>query len=158
VDYLADIVSKGGNLLLNVGPKADGTLPEVVEQHLRDVGSWLKIHGEAIYSTRPWSVYGEGPTQQELGSWGKHDGEYAFRAGDIRYTRKGDVLYAVLLEWPGEEVILKSVRGLEVDHVSLIGSPEIITWEQTDTGLRISLPSAPVSDYAHVLKLECESL
>ena len=71
VHQLADIVSKNGNLLLNIGPRSDGTIPEGVQQVLLAVGAWLKINGEAIYGTRPWKIYGEGPTKVKPGSF--HD-------------------------------------------------------------------------------------
>ena len=75
VQQLIDIVSKNGNLLLNIGPKPDGTIPDEVQQVLRDVGSWLAVNGDAIYGTRPWKVYGEGPTQVAAGSF--HDTDTA---------------------------------------------------------------------------------
>ncbi len=63
VHQLVDVVSKNGNLLMNIGPRSDGTIPDEVQQVLRDVGSWLKVNGDAIYGTRPWKTFGEGPTQ-----------------------------------------------------------------------------------------------
>jgi alpha-L-fucosidase len=155
VDYLADIVSKGGNLLINIGPKADGTIPEVMQDRLRGTGAWLKVNGEAIYGTRPWSMYGEGPTKEEIGSWDKPDGEYLFKAGDIRFTRKGNVLYAILLEWPAGEITINSLKGLKINKISLLGSDEDVKWTQSNDGLSVSLPSNPVSQYANTLKLEC---
>jgi alpha-L-fucosidase len=156
VDYLADIVSKGGNLLINIGPKADGTIPEVMQDRLKGIGNWLSINGEAIYGTRPWSIYGEGPTKEEVGSWGRTDGEYQFKAGNVRFSRKGNFLYVILLEWPGNEIILNSLKDININKISMLGSDETITWKQTDQGLCVYLPANPVSPYANTLKIECE--
>lgn len=156
VDYLADIVSKGGNLLINIGPKADGTIPEVMQDRLRGIGAWLSVNGEAIYGTRPWSIYGEGPTNEELGSWGNPDGKSLFKTGDVRFTRKGNVLYAILLEWPGGDVVINSLKGLKINKLSLLGSDENIHWQQINEGLSVSLPLNAVSPYANTLKLECD--
>ena len=158
IDYLADIVSKGGNLLINIGPKADGTIPEVMQDRLKGVGSWLSVNGEAIYGTRPWTTYGEGPTTQEVGSWGKQEGEYRFKAGDVRFTRKGNVLYVILLEWPGGEITLNSLKGINVKGISMLGSTDEIQWKQIEEGINISLPANPVSPYASVLKVKCRGL
>lgn len=158
VDYLVDIVSKGGNLLINIGPRADGTIPEVMQDRLKGIGSWLSTNGEAIYGTRPWKVYGEGPTVEEIGSWGRHDGEYTFKAGDVRFIRKGNDLYIILLEWPGDEIMLNALKNINIEKISMLGSTENIRWRQIDGGTIVSLPSNPVSPYANVLKLECEGL
>jgi len=153
VDFLSDIVSKGGNLLINIGPKADGTIPEIMQDHLRKTGAWLAMNGEAIYGTRTWSVYGEGPTTEEVGAWSSQDGGYQFKPGDVRFTRKGNVLYAILLEWPGKEITLHSLSNLNIKKISLLGSDEKIHWKQTAGGLSISLPANPVSPYANTLKI-----
>ena len=79
-----------------------------------------------------------------------------FKSGDIRFTRKGNVLYAILLEWPGHEITINSLKGLKINKLSMLGSDENIQWKQENEGLRISLPSNPVSPYANTLKLECE--
>jgi alpha-L-fucosidase len=156
VDYLADIVSKGGNLLINIGPKADGTIADVMQDRLRGVGSWLSVNGEAIYGTRPWSVYGEGPTREEIGSWTNSDGKYQFKSGDIRFTRKGNILYAIMLEWPDTKITINSLKGIKINKLSMLGSDENIQWRQVTNGLTVSLPSNPASPYANTLKLECE--
>jgi alpha-L-fucosidase len=156
VDYLSDIVSKGGNLLINIGPKADGTIAEVMQDRLRGIGEWLSVNGEAIYGSRPWSVYGEGPTRAEIGSWDNQNGEYGFKSGDIRFTRKGNILYAILLEWPGSQITINSLKGLKIKKLSLLGSDEEILWQQQEEGLIVTLPTNPSSPYANTLKLECE--
>lgn len=156
VDYLVDIVSKGGNLLINIGPRADGTIPEVMQERLTGAGKWLSVNGEAIYGTRPWSVYGEGPTLEEVGTWGRENGEYLFIAGDVRFTRKGNILYAILLEWPGSEITLNSLKGINIKKISILGSDEKIQWRQLSDGINITLPSNPVSNLANTLKIELE--
>ena len=106
VHQLIDIVSKNGNLLLNIGPRSDGTIPEEVQQVLLDVGTWLNVNGDAIYGTRPWRTYGEGPTKVAAGSF--HDTDTAhYTAEDFRFTTKDHALYAIGLAWPtnGEAVI-----------------------------------------------------
>jgi alpha-L-fucosidase len=151
IDYLSDIVSKGGNLLINIGPKADGTIPKVMEDRLRGIGEWLSVNGEAIYGTRPWAVYGEGPGLEEAGF--STSNRVQFKAGDVRYTTRGDILYAIMLEWPGSEITLNSLKDMKVINISLIGSDEIIQWRMINDGLNISLPKDPVSPHANTLKI-----
>src|SRR5438067_147138 len=125
VDQLIDIVSKNGNLLMNIGPRSDGTIPEQVQQVLLDVGAWLNVNGEAIYGTRPWRTYGEGPTKVAAGSF--HDTDTAnYTPEDFRFTTKGDVLYAIGLAWPGTgDALIHSLGltlgGKRVQSVSLVG-------------------------------------
>ena len=149
VDDLVDIVSKNGALLLNVGPKADGTIPEAEERMLREIGAWLAVNGEAIYGTRPWDVFGEGPTEVVEGPFAD-DKRQAFTAADIRFTRKGDALYAIALAWPASGVV--HVRTLasesrrmagEIAAVDLLGDSGPVTWTRDADGLHIRLPEAP---------------
>jgi alpha-L-fucosidase len=154
IDYLADIVSKGGNLLINIGPKADGTIPEVMQNCLKDAGAWLKINGEAIYGTKPWTVFGEGPTTEELGVRGMNGKRIHFRQGDIRFTTKNRTLYAIILEWPGTQVTIQSLKGVPVKRIAFLGSGEPVQWQETDGGIVVQLPLQPVSPYANVLKIE----
>jgi len=154
IDYLSDIVSKGGNLIINIGPRADGTIPEVMQDRLKGIGEWLSVNGEAIYGTKPWKVYGEGPTNEEIGSWENEDGEYLFKAGDVRFTLKGNYLYIILLEWPGSEITINSLKDIEISKLSMLGSEDNIQWQQGEGGLNIFLPSKPGSPYANILKLE----
>jgi alpha-L-fucosidase len=95
VDELVDVVSKNGTMLLNIGPKADGTIPEREQEMLREIGAWLKINGEAIYGTRPWVKFGEGPTQAAAGSFTDKAAKPGFTSADLRFTTKGNTLYAI---------------------------------------------------------------
>lgn len=101
---LVDVVSKNGALLLNVGPKADGTIPEEDKQILLDVGNWLAVNGEAIYDTTYWKVYGEGPTEVPEGHFTDMQRK-VFTSEDIRFTSKADIIYAIVMKWPNDGVV-----------------------------------------------------
>jgi alpha-L-fucosidase len=158
VHQLVDIVSKNGNLLVNFGPRSDGTIPEEVQTVLREVGSWLKINGEAIYGTRPWKMYGEGPTKIVEGAF--HDTEaQPFTDRDFRFTTKNDVLYACELGWPTSgEAVIHSLAGTQLDgrkaaSVSLLGSTSPIPFDVQNDGMHIRLPARPSAKYAHCFKI-----
>jgi alpha-L-fucosidase len=160
VHQLIDIVSKNGNLLLNIGPRADGTIPDEVQQVLLEVGAWLNVNGEAIYGTRPWRIYGEGPTKVAAGSF--HDTDTAnYKPEDFRFTTKGDVLNAIGLAWPtnGEAVIhslVQTVGSERVRSVALLGSDAKLQFSQRADGLHVQLPTQPPAKYAYVLRLSFE--
>jgi len=160
VHQLIDIVSKNGNLLLNIGPRADGTIPDEVQQVLLEVGAWLNVNGEAIYGTRPWRIYGEGPTKVAAGSF--HDTDTAnYKPEDFRFTTKGDVLYAIGLASPtnGEAVIhslVRSVGSERVRSVALLGSDAKLQFNQHADGLHVQLPTQPPAKYDYVLRLSFE--
>ena len=155
---LVDIVSKNGNLLLNIGPRSDGTIPDEVQQVLRDVGSWLKVNGEGIYGTRPWREFGEGPTKVSAGAF--HDTEtQPYKPEDIRFTTKNGVLYAIELAWPtNRELVIHSlpseIAGQEkVASVELLGVDAPLSFQQSTDGLRISVPEKPPGRYAYVFRI-----
>jgi len=161
LDTLIDIVSKNGVLLLNISPKADGTIPEEQQKVLLGIGEWLSKYGEAIYNTRPWLVFGEGPTRLKKGGhFVKMKGGYTPQ--DVRFTRKGNTVYAAALGWPGEgrQLVLKSfakvkLKGdLKVIKVSLLGSDEAVSWKWHDQGLALTTPKQKVDDMAVVFKIE----
>jgi alpha-L-fucosidase len=158
VQQLIDIVSKNGNLLLNIGPRPDGTIPEEVQGVLRDVGSWLKVNGEAIYGTRPWKTFGEGPTKVRAGSF--HDTDTAgYTAQDFRFTAKGKTLYAIELGWPsGGQAVIHSLgssamNGQTVLSVTLLGREAQVAFRQEALGLRIELPAEAPGKYAYAFRI-----
>lgn len=156
VDELADVVSKNGNLLLNVGPRADGTIPDEVRQTLLGVGSWLHTNGEAIYGTRPWTQFGEGPTRGVAGSF--HDTEVTtYTAADFRFTTKGKTLYAIELARPSSNhaVVraLSSASGNHLANAELLGSTEHLEWKQSADGLHLTLPANAPDEYAYVYRI-----
>lgn len=157
VHQLIDIVSKNGNLLLNVGPRSDGTIPEDVQQVLLDVGAWLNVNGEAIYDTRPWRVYGEGPTKVEAGSFNDTNLR-PYTPEDFRFVTKGDLLYAIGLVWPpdGEAVIhslAPTVGDEPVQSVALLGGGSKLQFQQRADGLHVHLPGQPPAKYAYALRV-----
>jgi alpha-L-fucosidase len=159
VGDLVDIVSKNGALLLNIGPRPDGTIPEEEEKILLDIGWWLTVNGESIYDSRPWKVYGEGPTQVVEGSFTDMK-RAAFTGQDIRFTTRGDALYATLLAWPeGGKATVKSLGtdmrlyNAEVGNVQLLGSTATIPWSRDAAGLHAQLPEPKPCEHAYVLKI-----
>jgi alpha-L-fucosidase len=155
-----DIVSKNGNLLLNVGPRPDGTLPKQAEEIFRGVGRWMDMNGEAIYATRPWKIYGEGPTTLASGSFGeKNLKEMKFTAQDIRFTAKGEAIYAILMAWPGRRAAIKALGKNsktapdKISNVSLLGSDAKLTWRQGPDALTVNMPAEKPGDIAYTLKI-----
>ncbi len=145
VHNLLDTVSKNGNLLLNVVLHPDGSLPPESEALLREMAGWMKVNAEAVFGTRPWALYGEGPTAIRGGAF---DEDYAFTAQDIRFTRKGDDIYAFTLGLPAEPVSIRAlasgsplVAG-EAARVTLLGYDGELEWTRTSGALAIQTPAA----------------
>lgn len=145
IDELIDIVSKNGCLLLNIGPRADGTIPAEAVTILEEIGAWLALNGEAVYDTRPWVVYGEGPTEVNQGHHSEKKNKDAGHE-DIRFTMKGDQLYATALGWPDDgvftvETLRRGSPELErsIRSVELISGSNRVEWKQTSECLRIEV-------------------
>jgi alpha-L-fucosidase len=156
---LVDIVSKNGALLLNIGPRPDGTIPDEEQELLLEIGRWMAVNGEAIYDSRPWRVYGEGPTRVLEGSF-TDTNRNAFSGDDIRFTTRGDTLYAIVLAWPktGEVKIRSLARNLrlysgKIGSVELLGTKEPLKWSHSTTQLKVRLPSDRPCEHAYVLKI-----
>jgi len=153
IDSLADIVSKNGALLLNVGPAADGVIPEPEERVLLDIGRWLAVNGEAIYGSRPWKTYGEGPTPVASGSF-KESEQAPFTSRDIRFTRKGKTVYAIFLDWPAEgRLEIHSLAAEPVRSVELLGAARPLKWSRTAEALVVELPAARPCEHAFTLRI-----
>lgn len=142
IHTLINTVSAGGNLLLNVGPTADGRIPVIMQERLLQIGEWLSVNGEAIYGTRPLqSQRSQAPASNT----------------DVRFTTKGDTLYAICLKWPGDELVLPLPDGAHPTRVSLLGGPDVLVFERVSGGISVQVPRlAPdelKSRYAYVFKI-----
>jgi alpha-L-fucosidase len=159
VSDLVDIVSKNGALLLNIGPRPDGSIPLAEEEILLGIGKWLAINGAAIYGTRPWKVFGEGPTQVVGGSFNDTK-RAAFTSQDIRFTTRGNTLYAIALAWPENGNI--TIQSLATDaalfqhaieKVELLGVKEPLHWSRDRNGLVIDVPAHKPCEHAFVFQI-----
>ena len=156
VHNLVDNVSKNGYMLLNVGPKPNGEIPEPARERLLGIGAWLEVNGEAIFDTAPWTVYGEGPTRMAKTGMFSEREEVEYTARDVRYTTKGDALYAACLGWPGTEATLRELRALypsEIRSVEMLGAEGRLEWSMTSQGLTIKTPPRPSCGHAYVFKI-----
>lgn len=159
---LVDIVSKNGNLLLNVGPKADGSISDEDRAVLLEIGDWMEKNGEAVYGTRPWRIAAEGPTEVAEGQF--TDGkDKVFTAEDFRFTVKGDSLYAICLHYPEDgKVTIKALGEQDASHlpkfhgiiksVEVLGFEEQPDWKRDGEGLHIET-KAVSSDKPVVFKI-----
>ena len=155
---LIDIVSKNGRMLLNVGPRADGTITDEEAAVLEDLGRWLSINGEAICDTVPWKWFGEGNVNAEEGFF--MDGnEKSFTAEDFRFTYRGGNLYAMQLRPDGNNVCIRSLKekgmyDFGIETVSLLGYPQPVSFTRRDDGLHISLPKPVSSNMPLTFKIQ----
>lgn len=141
---LVDIVSKGGNYLLNVGPTADGRIPQASIDHLLEVGAWMNINGEAIYETMPWRIFKD-PS----------------KTSDVHYTAKGNTLYAIGVNLPEPEMKLENLGkqllpGQAIKSVTILGSDQAVDWKQTDDALILPVPTEHPGPHALVYQIDFE--
>ncbi|MBA7658401.1 hypothetical protein ES703_66352 [subsurface metagenome] len=157
VHNLIDNVSKNGYLLLNVGPKPNGEIPKQAKECLLGIGKWLDVNKEAIYGTVPWIEYGEGPTQMKKTGPFSEQQEVEYTAQDIRFTAKGNVLYAICLGWPEKQVTIKALKRLyesEISSVMMLGVNKELKWSITKDGLVVERPEEKPCGHAYVLKIK----
>ncbi len=164
VQMLVDIVSKNGNLLLNIPVRGDGSIDDEEVKVLEGVADWMAVNAECIHGTRPFAVYGEGPSMgdQEAGGHGgvKDVPSRGYSAQDFRFTTRGGVVYAIALGWPqdGKLTVRTLAKGAAhgtaaIRDVALLGAKEKMAWEQTAGGLVVTLPAAKPCHHAYVLKI-----
>jgi alpha-L-fucosidase len=163
VHQLVDIVSKNGNLLLSIGPRADGTIPDEVRTILLDMGAWLDRNGEAIYGTEPWTIAGEGPTQVKTG-FATDQEMKPYTSSDFRFTRKGENLYVISLACPADGTatvhalgLAGEVKGKTIRVVDLLGSSQKVDWLQTTDALSVKLPADAYCKYGFALRVKFAS-
>lgn len=163
VKLLVDIVSKNGNLLLSVPLRADGTFDEKEEKILNEFGEWMNINKEAIFDTRPWKVFGEGPIAEadiKINAQGFNEGAYSkATAQEIRFTQTKKALYATVLAWPEDgKVVIKSLSANQKLYSGRIKKVELLGYGnldfiRTSEGLQINLPEKKLNNIAPVLKI-----
>ena len=164
IGMLVDNVSKNGNLLLSVEIKGDGTIDATERRIVTEIGDWMKINGESIYGTRPWYVFGEGPSTARNDSGNAasfNEGKRTYSAEDIRFNKKGDnVLYVTVLGIPEGDISVKSLgtkAGLadkKIKSVTMLGSTEKLSWKQNDDALDINRPDMSCITCIPVFKVE----
>ena len=161
IDLLTDIVSKNGNLLLNFPLPNSGELDYEEMETLEGITAWMRINGEGIYSTRPWKIYGEGPSTKVKIVTGNfnEDNRNDLTAEDIRFTVKGSTLYAFVMGWPGKEAAVQAL-GLgspqqpgKILKVELLGHNRDLNWKQIDAALKVQMPAEKISDIGITLKV-----
>ena len=161
IDMLIDIVSKNGNLLLNIPVKSDGTIDPTERSIVEEIGHWMQINGESIYDTRPWVIYGEGPSTEKknaIKAQGFNEGNVKLGATDVRFNKKGNVLYVSLLGVPQSDIVVKALgkKGklqAKPKKVELLGSNEKVSWYQAADGLHITQPKQSPCTEAIVFKV-----
>ena len=155
---LIDVVSKNGNLLLNIPVKGDGSLDDREIAVLEGIAAWMDVNKESIFGTRPWKIYGEGPAAEAanpIHAQGFNEGKVKLSARDLRFNQKGRILYVTVMGVPEEDILVKSLAFTEksISRIELLGSKEAVRWNQSVEGLKITKPGKAPNNIALVYKL-----
>ena len=161
IHMLIDVISKNGNLLLNIPVRGDGSIDEKEIAVLEDIAAWMEINKESIFDTRPWKIFGEGPSVEAanpISAQGFNEGKVKMTAKDIRFNQKGKVLYVTVLGKPEDNIMIKNLgttlnSGFKIKKVELLGSKAKINWKQRAEGLEITRPSVVPNEIATVFKI-----
>ena len=160
IDMLVDIVSRNGNLLLNFPLPNNGALDSYELKMLDEITRWMAVNSEGIYSTRPWKMFGEGPGTETAAVPGQRFNENNRKdltAEDVRFTAKGNAVYAFVMGWPEKEAVVKPLgtnnAGMKVAHVALLGFKGKVKWTQGADGLKVEMPPVRPCDHAIALKI-----
>ena len=167
IQTLCDIVSKNGNLLLNIPVRGDGTIDDDELAVVKGIGDWMEVNHEAIFATRPWKIFGEGPAisgAAPVRAQGFNEGRgKPFTAEDVRFTNKGNTVYAIVMGWPDKPLHIRAM-GKQANNfagsiasVSLLGANAPVKWSQEQDGLTVEFPADKPCDHAFVLKIEQRS-
>jgi len=164
ITTLVDIVSKNGNLLLNIPVRGDGTIDDREIRFLQEMAKWMDVNGEAIFDSKPWILFGEGPTCVGTGGFGERNAK-PYTPQDIRFTVKGENLFAFALGWPADgKVVIQSLAkptgfsGNRISAVNLLGHRRELKWTQDQKGLTIVLPAQKPCDHAYAFKVTGKDL
>jgi alpha-L-fucosidase len=166
IHMLVDIVSKNGNLMLNIPVRGDGTIDDDEIAFLKEMARWMDVNRECIFGTRPWVVYGEGPsarsgpdTRKKVGNF--NEGKQKYTPEDIRFTTRGDLLYAIALGWPADGKLTIKALGVgsasyngEIGDVRMLGAEGKLTFLRDSSGLTIDVPKQKPCEHAYVVKIQ----
>jgi alpha-L-fucosidase len=156
---LVDIVSKNGNLLLNIPVRGDGTIDEKEILILEGIAKWMDINKESIFDTRPWRVFGEGPVADAanpMKEQGFNEGRTKYTEKDIRFAQNKNIVYATIMGKPADEIIIKALGKQKIKQIKLLGSRETVVWKKTKDALVIKSSNTIPNDIATVYKIILE--
>ena len=161
IQRLVDVVSKNGNLMLNIPVRGDGTIDDKEERVIDEITEWMRVNGEALYGSRPWRVFGEGPTKPPTGVMAESEAK-PFVAEDVRFTTKGATLYAFFMEWPERESAIASLgaRALpeaSIERIELVGGTPL-QFQRDSGALRLTLPRAPEGAFTPAIRINGRGL
>eukprot|EP01093_Parvamoeba_rugata_P005117 TRINITY_DN17452_c0_g1_i1.p1 TRINITY_DN17452_c0_g1~~TRINITY_DN17452_c0_g1_i1.p1 ORF type:complete len:310 (+),score=87.22 TRINITY_DN17452_c0_g1_i1:738-1667(+) len=156
--YFVDILSKGGNYLLNIGPDGKGQVPETSAENLRDMGKWIHQNADAIYGTTRWKTPNEGQEETLLDGTGHRAAkgfQRNFTSKDFWFTTKGNKVYAISLTNTEGEILIKSLKEGEedIEQVKLLGSEKALSWDQNENGLQTTVTDIPTDALGYVIEV-----